>query len=269
MSVIQEIITCPVCKRSIGIDSRECNLCADFYTKEIKKIGNYSEHLLDLRPKNRENNAYFQENKEKTFATQLFANSVFPWFYEKILPIFWAMGLRGIGGIEKEFKETIEFFGRDPNTVMDLSCGTGIMARKLARSQFYQHIIALDYSESMLSVLRQQMNVEKIPASENFVVMRGDAESLPLMSNSLDAIYVGAAMHCWENPKKGIEEVYRVLRPGGKLFTTTFLKFLPSQNLYFFSIEELWQIFQEVGFQKNTLEIKSEGIYATIKCIKN
>lgn len=37
------------------------------------------------------------------------------------------------------------------------------------------------------------------------------------------------------------------------------------QVFHFFSIEELWSLFQKVGFKKELLEIKSEGIYLTIK----
>ncbi len=152
---------------------------------------------------------------------------------------------------------------------MDLSCGTGIMARKLAKSQFYQMIIALDYSKPMLEMLINQTNYEKTSdVMENLVVIRGDAESIPLISNSVDAIYAGAAMHCWSNPRKGVEEIYRVLRPGSKIFATTFTKLLPRQKLYCFSIKQLWSLFQEAGFKQELLEIKSEGIYVTIKGTK-
>ena len=268
MSIIQQIIKCPVCNRMIATDSKTCNVCEKFNPKKIDKSEYDSYTLIDFRPDVVENNVTLEKKKQKKITTQLFANSVFPWFYEKLLPPFWAMGLRGLGGIERESLEVIEFFGQDLQIVMDLSCGTGIMARKLAQSQCYELIIALDYSESMLTMLRKQIDLARTTASENFVIIRGDAQSIPLISNSVDAIYAGAAMHCWENPQRGIEQIYRVLRTGGKLFATTFIKFLPSQKVYFFSIEELRRIFQEVGFKKELLEIKVEGIYATIKCIK-
>ena len=265
MSRIQQIIKCPVCNRMIATDSPSCDACEKI---SLKKIENDLATFIDFRPDFREKNLKIEARQQRSFTTQLFASSFFPWFYEKILPTFWAMGLRGLGGIEREYQEVIEFFGQDLETVMDLSCGTGIMARKLAKGQFYQLIIALDYSESMLNMFMKQIDSEKITSSENLVLIRGDAESIPLISNSVDAIYAGAAMHCWQNPQKGVEEVYRVLRPGGKIFATTFTRFLPRQKLYCFSIEELWSLFQEVNFQQELLEIKSEGIYLTVKGIK-
>ena len=268
MSIIKQIIKCPVCNRIIAKDSKTCNVCEQFNPEKINESEYNSYTLIDFCPDTIENKVTFAKTKQKKFTTQLFANSVFPWFYEKLLPPFWAMGLRGLGGIERESLAVIEFFGQDLQIVMDLSCGTGIMARQLAQRQCYELIIALDYSKSMLAMLKKQIDLAKITTSKNFVIIRGDAQSIPLISNSVDAIYAGAAMHCWENPQRGIEQIYRVLRTGGKLFATTFIKFLPSQKVYFFSIEELQQIFQEVGFQKKSLAIKVEGIYATISCIK-
>lgn len=179
------------------------------------------------------------------------------------------MGLRGFGGIEREAQEVLEFFGEDLQVVMDLSCGTGIMTRNLIRNQLDEFIIALDYSESMLRMLKKQLDIEKTSNLDNLVIIRGNAELIPLIDNCLDAVYAGAAMHCWENPRKAIEEIYRVLRKEGKLFATTFSNLFPSLNrLTFFSLEELREMFAEVGFQQESLEIKSEGVYVTIKCVK-
>lgn len=121
----------------------------------------------------------------------------------------------------------------------------------------------------MLGMLKKKLDIEKTSNSDDLVVIRGNAESIPLVDNSLDAVYAGAAMHCWENPRKAIEEIYRVPKKGGKLFATTFTNFFPNLNrLIFFSNEELREIFEEVGFQKPSLEIKSEEVYITIKCVK-
>ena len=269
MSKILQIIKCPACNKRIETNSVSCPVCKNLSSQKITKISNGSEGFIDFFSNYAVENSIVKDKKQETFTTQLFANSLFPWFYEEILPAFWTIGLRGWGGIEKEAAEVLRFFGREQEIVMDLSCGTGIVSRKLAKSQFYQLIIALDYSASMLEMLIDQINSEKNTSLfENLVVIRGDAESIPLISNSVDAIYAGAAMHCWQNPQKGVEEIYRVLRPKGKVFATTFTKLLPKQELYCFSIEELCFLFQEVGFKQELLKIESEGIYITIKGVK-
>ncbi len=267
MSAIKQFIICPVCERAIGKKSQSCQICHNFYPKEIEKIS-AKYPLIDLTPSAFKENPDSEIQRQKILANNLFANSLFAWFYDRFLPPIWALGLRGIGGIEREFKELVDFLGFDRKIILDLSCGTGIVARRLAQKKISQYLLALDYSEAMLQVLRKRLKREKISAPENFMLIRGDAESLPFEANCLDAIYAGAAMHCWENPQKGIEEVYRTLQPGGKLFATTFVKFFPSQKLYFFSIEELGNIFQKAGFIQDNIQIIRRGIYATIKCIK-
>ncbi|MEL6460346.1 MAG: class I SAM-dependent methyltransferase [Cyanobacteria bacterium J06621_15] len=265
MSVIQKIIKCSVCNKIIATELGNCNFDKQLNQKIEENFYTY----IDFHPNSVDNQVTLSQEKPERFITKLFNNSVLPWFYENLLPTVWKIGLRGFGGIERESQEVLEFFGKDLEVVMDLSCGTGIMTRNLIKSQFYKHIIALDYSESMLGMLKKQLEIEKISNSDNLVIIRGNAESIPLVDNSLDAVYAGAAMHCWENPQKAIEEIYRVLKKGGKLFATTFTDFFPNLNgLAFFSNQELREIFEEVGFQKPSLEITSEGVYITIKCVK-
>lgn len=268
MSIIQRIIKCPVCDRVLLTDSFTCNICQTFSLQEITKNSKRLATYIDFHPDCRDKGSKLESEKQRDLITQLFGNSYMPWFYDKILPAFWTIGLRGWGGIEKEALKVSDFFGSEPKTVMDLSCGTGIMTRKLAKTRSCQHLIALDYSESMLKMLIEQIRIEKTTDSLDLVVIRGNAQLIPLISNSVDAIYAGAAMHCWSEPHKGVAEIYRVLRPGGKIFATTFTKFLPNQEFHFFSIEELWSLFQKVGFNKELLEITSEGIYLTLKGYK-
>lgn len=268
MSLIKRIIKCPVCNRKIVTESESCNFCEQL-NQGTERIEENSYTYIDFHPDFIENKFESQPDKPERFVTQLFDNSVFPWFYENLLPTVWKIGLRGFGGIEREAQEVLEFFGEDLQVVMDLSCGTGIMTRNLIRSQFYKFVIALDYSESMLGMLKKQLDIERTSNFDNLVIIRGNAESIPLIDNSLDAVYAGAAMHCWENPRKAIEEIYRVLRKEGKLFATTFTNFFPNLNrMIFLSNEELREMFAEVGFKQEYLEIKSEGVYVTIKCVK-
>ena len=267
MSLIKTIIKCPTCNQIIAAESKNYNFCEQFKYRIEKSEDYYT--FIDFHPNLVENRVEFSQDKPERFITQLFDNSVLPWFYENLLPTVWKMGLRGLGGIERESQEVLEFFGEGLQVVMDLSCGTGIMTRKLAKNQVSKFIISLDYSESMLGMLKKQLDIQKTSSSDNLVIIRGNAESIPLIDNCLDAVYVGAAIHCWENPRTAIEEIYRVLKKDGKLFATTFTDFFPDLNrLVFMSNEELRETFEGVGFQKPSLEIKSEGVYVTIKCIK-
>lgn len=255
MNLLSEIIICPVCDRSLNTVPKNCNSCDNFYPQQLQKTNS----LIDLTSK--------KNNNKKPLRTEIFRSFWISFLYEKILPPIWAMGLRNNGGIDREIKEVLAYFDSNLDVIVDLSCGTGIMARNLAKNQIAPNILAIDYSESMLAVLRAEIVKEKI-SPDRISIIRADVESLPLLDNSVDAIYSGAAMHCWENPERAIENIYRVLRPGGKLYLTTFLQPLPSIIFRFFSPQEIENIFTKAGFIQDTLLIESRAIYAVVKCTK-
>ena len=119
----------------------------------------------------------------------------------------------------------------------------------------------------MLKILQQKIEKEAISKSR-ITIIRGDVEVLPLLDNSLDAIYAGAAMHCWDNTEEAMKNIYQVLRKGGKLFATTFVRPLPSIVFRFFSVEELYNLVREAGFSQDKVQIETRGIYSIIKCLK-
>jgi len=257
MSFLSEIIICPVCNRALNTVAENCEFCGSFDRKQLEQVNSW----IDLTPP--------ISIQKKPLRTEIFRSFWISFFYEKILPPIWALGLRNYGGgIDQEIKEVLNYFGSNLKIVLDLSCGTGIMARSLAQSQLYEHTLAIDYSETMLAVLQQEIIKAKI-SNLNLTAIRADVEALPLQDNSIDAIYCGAAMHCWENPDLAIQNIYRVLRSGGKLYLTTFLQPLPSLIFRFFSPQELNEIFSNAGFLKDSLAIQSRGVYGIVKCTKD
>ncbi len=84
--------------------------------------------------------------------------------------------------------------------VLDLGSGTGAAFQQLQNFD----VTAVDPDEKML-----QLN-----EFSNKVI--GGAENLPFPDNSFDSIYCAFVWRNINEPKKGMDEVYRVLRPGGK-----------------------------------------------------
>ncbi|BAZ47850.1 type 11 methyltransferase [Nostoc sp. NIES-4103] len=264
MSILQRVITCPICRLPLTQVPQPCEICLDYFKNELEKAPS---SLIDLTPDAVHSQIEGNAVQTKPLRTELFRSPIISFFYERILPPIWAMGLRNLGGIDVEFQQCTEFFGEDPEIVVDISCGTGIMARRLALLGKYKQIIALDYSESMLAQLQQQMKLDGISPSQ-ITIIRGDVETLPLASDSVDAIYAGAAMHCWPNAETGIGNIYQVLRKGGKLFATTFLKPLPSIVFRFFTVDELRQILLTTGFHPDHVQVEAHGLYGIIRCVK-
>ncbi|MBC1240485.1 class I SAM-dependent methyltransferase [Nostoc sp. 2RC] len=264
MFILQEAIACPLCHQSLAATPQHCDTCQNYFQKELQKTPS---SLMDLTPEAAHQQIKDNAIQPKPLRTELFRSPIISFFYEHVLPPIWAAGLRNPGGIDVEFAQCTQFFGENPGIVADISCGTGIMARRLALTGKCKQILAVDYSEAMLSQLQQQMKLDGISSSE-IIVIRGDVEALPLASDSIDAIYAGAAMHCWPNAEEGIHNIYQVLRSGGKLFATTFLKPFPSIVFRFFSVDELRHILLRAGFNSEYVQIEARGLYAIIRCIK-
>ncbi|BBD57396.1 hypothetical protein NIES2109_01620 [Nostoc sp. HK-01] len=263
MSSLEEAIACPVCYKTLTTAPQDCNQCHNYFRNELAKLPSASLDLTPERIKGEIDDAV----DSQPLRTELFRLPIISFLYERILPPIWAMGLRNVGGIDIEFQECREFFGQNLEIVADISCGTGIFSRRLALLQQCEQIIALDYSEAMLGQLQQQMQLEGISPSQ-ITIIRGDVAALPFTPNSLDAVYSGAAMHCWPDATQGLRNIYQALRSGGKLFATTFLQPLPSIVFRFFTPDELPQMAIAAGFHPDCVQLETRGVYGIIKCVK-
>jgi len=136
----------------------------------------------------------------------------------------------GFPGPDKEFQIAQKWLlpvARD-GTLVDASCGSGLFTRRFVSSDAYKQIIALDFSESMLSqtaALCKQNNVwNGGPAlATSPLLVRGDIGRMPFKSGSIDGLHAGAAIHCWPAPSLALAEIARVLKPGGRAVLSTFM----------------------------------------------
>lgn len=100
-----------------------------------------------------------------------------------------------------------------PQRVLDLGSGTGFFTAKLA-AQFPQaQIIGLDIAQGMLEFSRKQQ--------PQLDWLCGDAEQLPLASNTVDLIFSSLAVQWCSSLPKLMGEIARVLTPGGALVLAT------------------------------------------------
>jgi len=99
---------------------------------------------------------------------------------------------------------------------LDLCCGTGDIAFALAGSG--AQTTGLDFSEKMLEVARARNR------AQNTLFMQGDAQAIPFPDNSFDVVTVGYGLRNLTSWEKGLEEMYRVARPGGRVVSLDFGK---------------------------------------------
>lgn len=103
----------------------------------------------------------------------------------------------------------------NPSLVLDIATGTGdlaILANKILNPQ---KIVGIDISEGMMDV--GQKKVEKLGLSSKIEFQKQDCMSLDILDNTFDAAIVAFGVRNFENLDKGLSEILRVLKPGGKL----------------------------------------------------
>lgn len=105
--------------------------------------------------------------------------------------------------------------------IMDVATGTGDLAIAMAKRVDRTQILGVDLSEEMLAVARRK--IEKQGLEERIILEKGDAENLSMVaSESIDAITVAFGVRNFENIERGLSELYRTLKPGGKLVVLEF-----------------------------------------------
>ncbi|MGQ1910430.1 bifunctional demethylmenaquinone methyltransferase/2-methoxy-6-polyprenyl-1,4-benzoquinol methylase UbiE [Marinifilum sp. RC60d5] len=129
-----------------------------------------------------------------------------------------------------------------PKQILDIATGTGDFA--LANLKLNpDKVIGIDISTEMLAVGRKK--IAKKNLSHKIELFEGDSENIQFEDNSFDAITVAFGVRNFENLEKGLQEMNRVVRPGGKVVVLEFSKprnFPVKQiyNFYFFKILPFW-----------------------------
>jgi ubiquinone/menaquinone biosynthesis C-methylase UbiE len=96
--------------------------------------------------------------------------------------------------------------------VVDIACGTGILADRIERELHPADVYGIDMSEGMLNQARSR--------STKVQWLRGPAEQLPFDDASLDAVVTTSAFHFFDQPA-ALREFHRVLAPGGLAAVST------------------------------------------------
>ncbi len=143
-------------------------------------------------------------------------------------------------GIDRRWRtKTLKYldFLSDQNAVLlDVATGTCDLAIEAAKMYPKFRVHAVDISEKMLS--KGKLKIEKQNLQSRIFASVEDAEALSLNNDAFDAVMIAFGVRNFENLQKGISEMYRVLKPGGRMIILEFSKPLhfPIKqlfNLYF------------------------------------
>ncbi len=118
-------------------------------------------------------------------------------------------------GIDQKWRRNVVklIAEKNPETILDIATGTGDLAIMLSGSTTAK-ITGADISNGMLEVGRKKITAANL--SDRIELVYGDSENLPFADATFDAVTVSFGIRNFENLEKGLSEILRVLRPGGR-----------------------------------------------------
>ena len=120
-------------------------------------------------------------------------------------------------GIDKHWRKAAidALRPHQPQQILDVATGTGDFAILAAKELQPQALLGVDLSEGMMDVGRKKVKAAGLDSIVHF--QKEDCLHLSLPSDSFDAVMVAYGIRNFEDLDKGLGEMLRVLRPGGRL----------------------------------------------------
>ncbi len=125
-----------------------------------------------------------------------------------------------------------------PQTILDVATGTGDLAIEMQRRLNPELIIGADISEGMMDVGRKKVSAAGLTAHICFEYQ--DAMAFTYADDSFDAVTVAFGVRNYEDIRRGLSEMYRVLKPGGCLMI------LELSTPERFPMKQLYRIYSKV-----------------------
>ena len=175
---------------------------------------------------------------EKNFVRSMF-NNIAP-TYDKLnhilsLNIDKIWRKKAVKRICKHIKDSETQRLRDSETqVLDVACGTADSTIALAKAGV-PRVIGVDISEEMLKV--GEKKIEELNLNSVISLKVEDCENLSFEDNTFDAAFIAFGIRNFEDKKKGLKELHRVLKPNGLLLI---LELSVPQNKILLSLYKLY-----------------------------
>lgn len=112
----------------------------------------------------------------------------------------------------------------NPESILDIATGTGDFALQAIRKGVPKtgKITGLDISNGMLEIGRKK--ITKRDLSDRIEMVQGDSENLPFNDNTFDATMVAFGVRNFQNLQKGLQDMYRVIKPDALCVVLEFSK---------------------------------------------
>lgn len=103
---------------------------------------------------------------------------------------------------------------------LEIGPGPGYLGLEWLKKTQGTTLRGLDISSDMIAIAKR--NAEAYGLSERVEYVQGSGAKLPFENGLFDAVFTASSLHEWSQPKQTFNEIWRVLKPGGKLFISDF-----------------------------------------------
>ena len=134
----------------------------------------------------------------------------------------------------EKLKNNSQVFRFSDSQVLDVACGTADSTIALAKAGV-PRVVGVDISEGMLKV--GEKKIEELNLNSVISLKVEDCENLSFNDNTFDAAFIAFGIRNFEDKKKGLKELHRVLKPNGLLLI---LELSIPQNKILLSLYKLY-----------------------------
>ncbi len=135
------------------------------------------------------------------------------------------------------------------NTVVDICCGSGFISTNIMKNQLFAECYAIDINSNQLIEFKRILSYENIG---NVHLIKGDVQGLPFTDNSMDAVVGNSFLHHIPDNSRLLQEIYRILKPGG-VFCCTHEPSVSADYLEYFPFEYVIRLL-EILHVKNLIK---------------
>ena len=136
-------------------------------------------------------------------------------FWDKIAERYSKRPIADEAAYQKKLQVTREYL-RPHMEVLEFACGTGSTA--ITHAPCVKHIYAIDIASKMIEIAQGKAGAENI---ENITFRRSSIDEFGAPDQSLDVVLALSILHLLDNWQEVVARVYRMLKPGGVLISST------------------------------------------------
>lgn len=149
---------------------------------------------------------------------------------------------------------------QEHDIVLEIGFGPGSLLHQIAQITTKGFVEGIDFSEAMVAQA-QKVNKHYI-AQKRVKIQKGNCHNLPYGPESFDKVCTANTIYFWENPNAIFKEIFRVVKPGGKLVIgfrdTDQMKTLPlcEDVFHFYTGDDVKTFLSNAGFSHVRIEKK-------------